>query len=158
MTEPPCKGRSCRKNLKTWDSLCPASKGPARFQETPGTPTERWEGQPLPVRGLLETVHQLTQVVASIAKSCPEHLPIFLFSLGDFALRILARSTRADFNSFSKRSHHVTRGISSSLGSFGIGTVQGCTRGFGGEELEHETADASGGTPPVRCSRLSHAG
>jgi len=43
---PECKGRSCRKNLKTWDSLCPASKGPARFQEMPGTPTERWEGQP----------------------------------------------------------------------------------------------------------------
>ena len=28
---------------------------------------------PLLVGGLLETVHQLTQVVASIAKSCPEH-------------------------------------------------------------------------------------
>jgi hypothetical protein len=48
-------------------------KGPARFQETPGTPSERWERQPLLVGVLFETVHQLTQVVASIAKSCPEH-------------------------------------------------------------------------------------
>src|ERR1700730_11005140 len=62
-------------------------------------------------------------------------MPIFLVSLGDVALRILARSSRADFNSFSKRSHHVTRGISSSLGSFGIGTVQGCTRGGRGSSI-----------------------
>src|ERR1700693_4633963 len=62
-------------------------------------------------------------------------MPIFLFSLGDFALRISARSSRADFNSFSKRSHHVTRGISSSLGSFGIGTVEGCTRGVRGRSI-----------------------
>jgi hypothetical protein len=27
-------------------SLAQHLKGPARFQETPGTPTERWEGQP----------------------------------------------------------------------------------------------------------------
>src|ERR1700692_3890174 len=62
-------------------------------------------------------------------------MPIFLFSLGDFALRILARSSRADFSSFSKRSHHVTGGISSSLGSFGIGTAQGCTRGVRGRSV-----------------------
>ena len=75
---------------------------------------------------LFEAVHQLTQVVASIAKSGPEHYADISFFVGDFALRILARSSRAALSSFSKRSHHIPRGISPSLGSFGI-KVQECT-------------------------------
>ena len=32
-------------------------------------------------------------------------MPIFLLSLGDFALRILARSSRADFSSFDRTNY-----------------------------------------------------
>ena len=103
---------------------------------TPGTLTETvGRANPAACGGLLfEAVHQLTQVVTSIAKSSPEHYADISFSLGDFALRILARSSRAAFSSFSKRSHHISRGISSSLGSFGI-QVQGCTCGSGEKYL-----------------------
>jgi hypothetical protein len=97
--------------------------------------------------------------VASIAKSCPEHYANI--SLGDFALRISAYWLLTVSNRLTHpigvRALLLLGGLSALFPR--ILTVIRVRQEVGGHaQLEHETADTSGGTPPVRCSRLSHAG
>jgi hypothetical protein len=56
---------------------------------------------------------------------------ISLFSIDDFALRIVARSLRTAFN-FSPRNRTISRGISSSFGAFSKRALG--MRGFGAKK------------------------
>jgi hypothetical protein len=82
-------------------SLCPASKG-SRKVPRDARDTQRTVGKAAPTCwGLFETVHQLTQVVASIAKSCPEHYANISFfarrlCLADLGLLVANRVEPAD--------------------------------------------------------------
>ena len=79
-------------------------------------------------------------------------MPISLFALCDFALQILARSSRAAFGVPSPRDRtNILRGISSSLGSFGI-KVQECTWGGSGRSILSQALESVQLSIPCFCS------